>query len=82
MKNIKWYIINEDNNLLCWENERAIEFECEEEAKEFLKMVLLKYPDFKMEELYITKAIVFYDGGYVSGAEATRLMLKELNKHT
>lgn len=62
-----------------WESERAIEFESKEEAKEFMKMVLLNYPDFRMNEAHITKTILFYDGGYVSAAEAKKLMLKELN---
>ena len=85
MREIKWHIINGDNNPLCWEydgweSERAIEFESEEEAKDFLKMVLLNYPDFKMNGARIVESILYYDGGYVSGAEAKRLMMEELNE--
>lgn len=74
-------------NPLCWEHdgwesERAIEFDPKEEAKEFMKMVLLNYPDFRMNESHITKTILFYDGGYISSAEAKKLMLEELNEHT
>lgn len=50
--------------------------------KKFMKMMLLNYPDFRMNEAHITKIILFYDGGYVSGAEAKRLMMEELNEHT
>lgn len=42
-------------------------------------MVLLNYPDFRMNEAHITKTILFYDGGYVSGAKAMKLM-KKLNE--
>lgn len=58
----------------------AIEFESEEEAKDFLKMVLLNYPDFKMNGAHIVESILYYDGGYVSGARAMELMMEELNE--
>lgn len=87
MRELKWYIVDEDNNPLCWENEsweceQAIEFDTEEEAKEFLKMVLLNYPDFRMNEAHIVKSILYYDGGYISGARAMELMVEELNERT
>ena len=37
-----------------------------------MKMVLLNYPDFRMNEAHITKTILFYDGGYV---EICRILL-------
>lgn len=85
MKDMKWYIIDGDNYPLCWDNnewfsERAIEFDTEEEAKDFLAMVFLNYPDFKMNGARIIESILYYDGGYVSGAEAKRLMVEELNE--
>ena len=85
MRELKWHIVDGNDNPLCleyddWESERAVEFESEEEAKEFMRMVRLNYPDFRMNEARITKTILFYDGGYVSGAEAEKLMLEELNE--
>lgn len=47
------------------ESERAIEFDSKEEATEFMKMVLLNYPDFKMNSSHIVRTILFYDGGYI-----------------
>lgn len=44
-----------------------------------MKMVLLNYPDFRINEAHITKTILFYDGDYVSGARAMKLM-KKLNE--
>lgn len=84
MRELKWHIINDDDCPLCWDNsnwesDRAIEFESKEEAKEFLKMVLLNYPDFKINGAHIVEVILYYDGGYVSGAEAKKMMLEELN---
>ena len=84
MREMKWHIIDGDNNPLCWEydgweSERAIEFESEEEAKDFLAMVFLNYLDFRLNGVRIIESILYYDGGYVSGAEAKRLMMEELN---
>lgn len=84
MRELKWHIADEDNNPLCWEyngweSEHAIEFESEEEAKEFLKMVLLNYSDFRINGVRIVESILYYDGGYISGAEAKRLMMEELD---
>ena len=85
MRNMKWYIVDGSNNPLCWEyggweSERVIEFESEEEAKDFLKMVLLNYPDFRMNGAHIVESILYYESGYVSGAEATKLIEEELNE--
>lgn len=84
MRDMKWYIIDRDNNPLCWDNnewysDQAIEFESEEEAKDFLVMVVLNYPDFRLNGARIVESMLYYDGGYVSGAEAKRLMMEELN---
>ena len=84
MRELKWYIVDEDNNPLCWEydgweSERAIEFESEEEAKDFLKMILLNYPDFRMNGVHIVESILYYDGGYIFGMRALELMMEELN---
>lgn len=64
MRELKWYIVDGDDNPLCWkhdgwESECAIEFESEEEAKKFMKMVILNYPDFRMNDARITKTILF-----------------------
>ncbi len=85
MRELKWHIVDGDNNPLCWEyegweSERAIEFDSEEEAKDFLKMVLLNYPNFKMNGARIVESILYYDGGYISGARAVELMMEELNE--
>ena len=45
-------------------------------------MVLLNYSDFRINEAHITKTILFYDVGYILGAEVEKLMLEELNEHT
>ena len=37
-----------------------------------MKMALLNYPDFRINEAHITKTILFYDGDYVSGAECVQ----------
>ena len=84
MRELKWHIVDGNDNPLCWEHdgwesERAIEFESEEEATEFMKMLLLNYPDFRINEAHITKTILFYDGDYVSGARVMKLM-KKLNE--
>ena len=84
MREMKWHIIDGNNNPLCWEcdgweSERAIEFDSEEEAKDFLAMIFLNYPDFRLSGVRIIESILYYDGGYVSGAEAKRLMMEELN---
>lgn len=84
MRELKWHIINDDDYPLCWDNndwesDRAIEFESKEEAKEFLEMILLNYPDFRINGAHIVELILYYDGGYVSGAEAKRMMMEELN---
>ena len=85
MKDMKWHIVDGDNYPLCWdydgwESERAIEFDSELEAIGFLKIIRHKYPDFKIYDAQIIKSILYYDGGYVSGAEAKRLMVEELNE--
>ena len=85
MRELKWHIVDGDNNPLCWEyegweSERAIEFDSEEEAKDFLKMVLLNYPNFKMNGARIVESILYYDGGYISGTRAVELMMEELNE--
>lgn len=85
MRELKWHIVDEDNNPLCWEcddweSEQAIEFESEEEAKDFLAMVFLNYPGFRINGVNIVKSILYYDGGYISGARAMELMMEELNE--
>lgn len=85
MRDMKWHIVDGNRNPLCWDNndwysEQVIEFESEEEAKEFLKMVFLNYPGFRINGVNIVKSILYYDGGYISGAEARRLMVEELNE--
>ena len=84
MTDMKWHIVDGNNNPLCWEydgweSERAIEFESEEEAKDFLAMVFLNYPNFRLNGVRIVESILYYESGYVSGAEAKRLMEEELN---
>ena len=86
MREMKWHIVDVNDNPLCWYNEnwgseRAVEFDSKEEAKEFLEMVMLNYSDFKMNGAIIVRSILFYDGGYVSGVEETRLMEEELNEN-
>ena len=39
-------------------------------------MVLLNYPDFRMNEAHITKTILFYDGYHVTMARRRRLIIK------
>lgn len=85
MKDMKWHIVDGDNYPLCWEcddweSERAIEFDTEEEAKDFLAMVFLNYPDFRLNGVRIVKSILYYDGGYISGTRAMELMMEELNE--
>ena len=86
MREMKWHIVDGNNNPLCWEHddwksERAIEFDTREEALEFMKIVFLNYPNLERDGASVIEGILYYDGGYVSGAEAKRLMEEELGEY-
>lgn len=59
----------------------AIEFDTREEALEFMKIVFLNYPNLETDGANVTEGILYYNSGYVSGAEAKRLMEEELGEH-
>lgn len=85
IKDMKFHIYNFSHDPLCWElseddNDRAIEFDNEEEAKQFLKIIKLYYPDIYEEIFGIVEDILYYDGGYIHGALALELMKKELKE--
>ena len=61
------------------ESERAIEFDSKEEAFKFWEYINYYYPEVGREIYRIEETIHYYDGGYVSGAEAKRVRLEELN---
>ena len=66
IKDMKFHIYNFSHDPLCWElseddNDRAIEFDSEEEAKQCLELIRLYYPEFwgtiqNFLTLYLTKA--------------------------
>lgn len=61
MREMKWHIFNEDNNPLCLED-RAIEFDTEEEAVDFF---LTFFGEITKENCpNIVQGILYYDGGY------------------
>ena len=82
MRDMKWHIVDEDNNLLCWENDNwgkvntPLNLIPKKKQKEFMKLALLNYSDFGMNEVHIINAILFYDGGYVSSARVIELMME------
>ena len=79
MREMKYHIFNENKRPLCW-GDRAIEFNSEFEAIDFLKALRRIYPDFKIVDAEIKEVILYYDGGYISGREAMKLMNEKLNK--
>ena len=62
-----------------WESEKLIDFDTVEEAFKFWDYVKYYYPEAGRQIYGLKKTIHYYDGGYVSGAEAKKLMLEELN---
>ena len=85
VKDMKFHIYNFSHDPLCWElseddNDRAIEFDSEEEAKQCLELVRLYYPEIYEEIFGIVEDILYYDGGYIHGALAMELMKKELKE--
>ena len=84
MREMKWHLFDKNWNPLCWDNEnweseRAIEFDTMEEAVEFWGKIQQHYPEIGRELSHVKDTLLYYDGGYVSGAEATKLMEEELN---
>lgn len=59
---MKWHIYNkEDHAVLTWDD-KAIEFDSEEKAESFLKLVDRNMPE---GEAIIKEDILYYDGGYI-----------------
>ena len=86
MREPKWHLYNKNNEPLCWKNdewesEKLIDFDTIEEAFKFWDYVNYYYPEAGRQIYGLKKTIHYYDGGYVSGVEAKRLMLEELNEH-
>lgn len=85
MREPKWHLYNKDDEPLCWENdewesEKLIDFDTFEEASKFSEYVNHYYPEVGRQTFQIKKTIHYYDSGYISGAEAKRLMEEELNE--
>ena len=85
VKSPKFHIYSFNDKVLCWkpddeDNDRAIEFETQQEAESFLKMVALYYPEIYEEIEGVVKNILYYDGGYIQGILALELMKKELRE--
>lgn len=59
---MKWHIYNPENLPLCWDD-AAIDFDSESEAQAFADA----HPE--IGEYVIKEDILYYDGGYISGAE-------------
>ena len=73
MRGIKFNIIqNETDYPLTWEDQ-MIDFDTEEEAREFAALANIDLST----DAYIKESIYFYDGGYITGTEATRLYREE-----
>jgi len=72
VKSAKFHIYNSNHEPLCWklddeDNDRVIEFETQQEAESFLKIVELYYPEIAKEVMSVKEDILYYDGGYISG---------------
>ena len=85
IKSPKFHIYNFGDEPLCWkldneDNDRAIEFETQQEAESFLKVVELYYPEVYEEFMGIREDILYYDGGYIHGRLALELMKKKLRE--
>ena len=84
-RTMKFHIYNYNSEPFCWENDKwdcdkAIEFDTEEAANEFLYLLSEYYPEVYEECGGIKKDILFYDGGYIHGALALELMKIELRQ--
>lgn len=82
---MKFHIYNHDLEPLCWEEnfwdcDKAIEFDSNAEAVEFLILIAIHYPLIYEELWGIKEDILYYDGGYIHGALAMELMKKELKE--
>ena len=74
MRDMTYNIMNKKLNApLCWDD-RAIDFESEAEATAFALTAGINLK----EEAEIRYQIFYYDGGYISGKEAFRLLNEEL----
>ena len=64
---IKWHIYQNGTDCpLTW-NDKAIDFETEQEAKQFAAKYLIEEDDF-----YIKEDILYYDGNYITVEEIER----------
>ena len=85
---VKWHIYNVNHEPLCW-NEKALEFNSKESAKEFLTSAINseEHSYYFFENLNIIEDILHYSGGYLDATNLqviwdyenceTRLIFKE-----
>lgn len=73
IRGMNYNIVQKKTNYpLTW-NDKAIDFGSEDEAAHFANECGIRLG----VEAEIKKQILYYDGGYISGAEALTLMLEE-----
>lgn len=85
MREMKWHLYNDNYEPLCWENdnwesEKLIDFDSIEEAINFWELTQKHYPEIGKDISRVKQDINYYNGGYISGAEALKLMTEELNE--
>lgn len=86
MRDMKVHVYGPDKLPLVWDvdeyNEDGclIDFETVEEAEIFLEAAAPYYPNIIEEVEEIVEDIMYYDGGYVSGALAFELLKKEIEQ--
>lgn len=66
MRDMKYHIINkETSEPLTWDD-KALEFDSEEEAQKVLDYLKVAEPRIVDAEAEVKKCILFYDGGYIN----------------
>lgn len=66
MRPMRWHILNEYQQPLCSDEDKALEFICEYDAIKFAELFITGGP-FNPEEVdfQIAEGILYYDGGYL-----------------
>lgn len=63
---MKWHIFGPDSEPLCWDDQ-ALEFDTEQDAKEFLASAIAAEDDREFYSMAIVaERILYYDGGHLN----------------